>query len=60
MKNIFKLVINSIIGAVGLYIVNLVGGLFNFHIGINIFTVLFVGVLGVPGTLFLVIIKIFF
>ena len=60
IKKIWKLIINSIIGALGLYIINLVGGLFDFHIGINIFTILFVGILGVPGTLFLVIMKLLF
>lgn len=60
VKKILKLILNSIIGAAGLYIVNLIGGLFNFHIGINAFTILFVGILGVPGTIFLILIKLFF
>ncbi len=38
IKKILKLVLNSIIGGVTIYIINLVGGAFGFHIGLNFFT----------------------
>lgn len=60
IRKLLKLIINSVVGAICLYIVNLIGGLFDFHIGINVFTILFVGVLGLPGTVFLVIVKLLF
>ena len=37
IKKILKLVLNSIIGGVTIYIINLVGGAFGFHIGLNFF-----------------------
>lgn len=57
IKTILKLVFNSIIGGVLIYIINLIGGLFNFHIGLNIVTAIFVGILGIPGSIFLIILK---
>ena len=57
IKWIVKLIINSIIGVILLYIINLIGGIWNFHIGINIITSVFVGILGVPGAILLMIFK---
>jgi pro-sigmaK processing inhibitor BofA len=48
-KWIAKLIINSILGAVVIFLVNLIGINFDFHIGINIVTSVFAGVLGLPG-----------
>lgn len=58
IKTILKLVLNSFLGAFLIYIINLIGALWNFHIGINIITSIFVGVLGIPGAIAIVIIKI--
>jgi len=57
LKSIFKLMLNSILGGLLIYIINIVGMLFNFHIGINIVTSILIGVLGVPGAILLVVIK---
>lgn len=57
LKKILKLVINSILGGVLIYIINLVGVAFQFHIGLNIGTSIFVGILGLPGAVFLIILK---
>ncbi len=38
LKKILKLVINSILGGITIYIINLVGTSFGFHIGLNFFT----------------------
>lgn len=59
IKIIGKLIINSILGVVLLYIINLVGELWQFHIGINVITALVVGILGIPGAILLAILKIF-
>ena len=48
LKTIAKLIVNSIIGALLITIINLVGGIFNFHIGLNLITSIIVGILGVP------------
>ena len=59
LKSIFKLLINSILGGILIYIVNIVGASFGFHIGLNVGTALFTGLLGVPGVVFLIILKLF-
>ena len=58
IKSICKLAINSILGGVLIYIINLIGGAFNFHIGLNLVTSLFIGILGIPGSILLIILKI--
>lgn len=57
LKHIIKLLINSVLGGVLIYIVNVVGASFNFHIGLNIGTAIFTGILGVPGVVVLVLVK---
>ena len=57
IKLIIKLLINSIIGIGLLYIINLLGGLWGLHIGINAVTAVFVGILGIPGAVLLAIIN---
>lgn len=57
IKKILKLVLNSIIGGVVIFLINLVGANFGFHIGLNFFTSVLVGLLGLPGVVVLVIIK---
>ena len=57
LKSILKLVLNSCLGALMIFIINLVGTLFNFHIGLNYITAIFTGILGVPGVILLVILK---
>ncbi len=53
-----KLILNSILGGVCIFIINAIGANFNFHIGINIFTSIFVGLLGLPGAGLLVVLQI--
>lgn len=38
ITKVLKLVINSVLGALLIYIINLVGSGFGFHIGLNFFT----------------------
>lgn len=54
---ILKLLFNSILGGILIFIINLVGTLWSFHIGLNFFTTILVGILGVPGAIFLIVIK---
>ncbi|MDU4598813.1 MAG: pro-sigmaK processing inhibitor BofA family protein, partial [Clostridium sporogenes] len=42
-----------------LFILNVIGGAFNFYIGINIWTALIAGFFGIPGVIFLIIFKLF-
>ena len=60
MKIVLKLIINSVLGGLIIFIINLIGSLFNFHIGLNLITSILVGILGIPGAIVIVIIKLFF
>lgn len=59
LTKILKLVINSLLGAVFIYLINLVGTAFEFHIGLNLVTAIFVGILGIPGAILLILLKLF-
>ena len=48
LKSILKLVGNSILGGILIVIINAIGSLFSFHIGLNIGTALITGILGIP------------
>ncbi len=58
IKSVLKLVFNSILGGILIYVINLIGMNFGFHIGLNLITAIIVGILGVPGAALLVILKI--
>ena len=57
IKKILKLILNSVLGGLTIFIINLVGANFGFHIGLNIFTSVLVGLLGLPGAVCLIIVK---
>lgn len=59
IKSVLKLVLNSILGGLIIYLINIIGGLFAFHIGLNYITAILVGILGVPGAILLIILKVF-
>ena len=57
IKKILKLVFNSILGGVVIFLINLIGANFGFHIGLNIFTSIIIGLLGLPGVVCLIVVK---
>jgi len=57
IKWILKLIINSILGGILIWVINLVGGMWGFHIGLNLYTSLLVGFLGIPGVIVLILLK---
>ena len=57
VKVIKKLLINTILGAVLLAIINFIGIYFNFNIALNIYSALIIGILGVPGLGLLIFLK---
>lgn len=57
LKKVLKLVLNSVLGGLIIFIINLIGGNFGFHIGLNVFTSVLVGLLGLPGAVCLIIVK---
>ena len=57
IKWILKLILNSLLGGLLIWIINLIGGLWAFHIGLNAYTAVLVGVLGMPGAILLILIQ---
>ena len=57
IKKILKLCINSILGAGIIYATNIIGNNFNFHIGLNWWTILISGIMGIPGVILIVFLK---
>lgn len=55
IKFIVKLIINGLIGGIGLLLFNLIGGVFSLYIPINPFSALVVGLLGIPGLILLIV-----
>jgi len=60
LKVVMKLVYNAVLGAVALLLINLIGGLFGFRIALNIFSAFIAGILGIPGIVLLIILKLIF
>ena len=57
IKKILKLIFNSVLGGICIFFINLVGNVFGFHIGLNFFTSILVGLLGLPGAVCLIVVK---
>lgn len=57
MKSLFFLILHSVIGWAGLYILNRLLFFTSFSIGINIASASIAGILGVPGVLMMTIVK---
>lgn len=53
LKDIFK---SILIGVVSIYVLNVLGQFINFNIPINVFTILLIGFLRLPGLIILLII----
>lgn len=59
LKKFVKILINCGLGALALIAFNFVGHYFNFSIGMNPGSILTVGLLGIPGFILLVFLKIY-
>ena len=59
MKKIFKFLLNSFLGALAIFIINTIGTSFGFHIGLNLINAIVIGILGVPGAILLILLKVF-
>ena len=53
----FKLLINALMGFIGLFIINFLGGFIGISLGVNLINAIVVGVLGFPGVVLLLLIK---
>lgn len=47
LKKILKLIFNSILGGICIYVINLIGANFGFHIGLNFFTSILIRIVGI-------------
>lgn len=59
MKKLFKLTLNTGLGAFAIFVINTIGTSFGFHIGLNFINAIVVGILGMPGAVLLILLKIF-
>lgn len=57
IKTILKLIVNSVLGGITIFIINLIGSIWGFRIGLNLVTSIFIGILGIPGVIVIIIIK---
>ena len=57
LRTIFNLIVNAVIGGGVLLLVNLIGGFWGFRVGVNPITALTVGLLGVPGVILLIALR---
>ena len=53
LKMILKLILNSLLGAILIIVINLAGAGFGIAIPINIVTAVTIGILGIPGAVML-------
>lgn len=60
LKKVLRIVLNSVLGALVLVIINLFSPVLNIYIGVNPVSALVLGLLGVPGLCLLMILQIFF
>ncbi|ABK62657.1 MULTISPECIES: pro-sigmaK processing inhibitor BofA family protein [Clostridium] len=59
IKVLYKLIVNGVLGAVLLFVVNLIGSQIGISIAINAWSALIAGFFGIPGVIFLVIFKMY-
>ena len=57
LQFILKLLLNSLLGGVGIVLINILGDAFGIHIALNIVTAAAVGVLGVPGAAMILLLQ---
>ena len=57
IKKVIKLIMNSLLGGVCIWAINLFGATINLHIGINFLTSILIGLLGIPGAVCIIIVK---
>lgn len=57
LKKLLKIIFNSVLGGICIFLINIIGSNLGFHIGLNIFTSVLIGLLGLPGAVCLIIVK---
>ena len=59
MRKVLSIILNSFLGAIVIWLINVIGTSFQFQIGLNAITSIIVGILGIPGAVLLILLKIF-
>ncbi len=59
LKYLGVLALRALVGFFGLWAVNIVGGFFGFHVGLNLITAFTLGLLGIPGALLILAVRYF-
>jgi len=59
-KLALKVLLNTLLGFCALLVLNLAGGLTGFTLGLNLLNALVIGILGVPGLVLLILLKLVF
>ncbi len=57
LKWVWKLLLNAVSGYIGLFFLNLLGGLVGLSLDLNLVNAIVVGILGLPGVGLLLVIK---
>ena len=57
VKWIFKLLLNTVLGFVGLFLVNWLGSYIGISLGINVVNAVVVGTFGIPGLILLLLLR---
>ena len=57
LKSIFNLIVNAVIGGGVLLVINFIGSYWGFGVGVNPITALIVGLLGLPGVILLIALR---
>ena len=57
LRWMIRVIWNGTLGGIMLFIINLIGGIWGIHLAINPFSAVFVGVLGIPGVILLLLLK---
>lgn len=60
VKWIFKLLLNTVLGFAGLFLVNWLGSYIGISLGINVVNAVVVGTFGIPGLILLLLLRWFF
>ena len=60
LKLALKVLLNTLLGFAALFLLNLASGWTGFSLGLNLFNALTIGVLGIPGLVLLVLLRLVF
>lgn len=60
LKLALKVLLNTLLGFGALFLLNLLHGVTGLYLGLNLFNALVIGILGLPGLILLVLLKLVF